>query len=244
MTERRPVQIVDMLADRAYAERDPGRLQTIEQLGRTGLWVPMLKDGTPIGLIGIWRREVQAFSESQIQLLSTFADQAVIALENVRLFQELGARNRELTEALEQQTATAQILAAISASPTDVQPIFDTIVRSAVRLCEVLFSTVTEVDGASFRLRASHGFTGEALGPCSVRPCSPSEDSISVGPGDPGADDRAPARHGRVSPPGLRAGSAGIRGFVSIPMPGERSHRRDGSAGRRPVPSPIARSRS
>jgi GAF domain-containing protein len=163
VAERRPVHIVDILADQAYAMRDPGRLQTIEQLGaRTGLWVPMLREGTPIGVIGVWRREVQAFSKSQIQLLSTFAAQAVIALENVRLFQELGARNRALTEALEQQTATAQILAAISASPTDVQPIFDTIVRSAVKLCGALFSTVTEVDGASFRLRASHGFTGQA----------------------------------------------------------------------------------
>ena len=98
--------------------------------------VPLLKDGTPIGVIGIWRREVRAFSEGQIQLLSTFADQAVIALENVRLFTELGARNRELTEALEQQTATSEILGSISGSPTDVQPILNVIVQSAVRLCD------------------------------------------------------------------------------------------------------------
>ena len=96
-----------MMADPAYGERDPIRVKAVELLGsRTALFVPMLKDGTPIGVLVIWRREVQAFSESQIQLLSTFADQAVIALENVRLFTELEARNRELTEALEQQTAT------------------------------------------------------------------------------------------------------------------------------------------
>ena len=91
VAERRPVQILDMMADRAYEERDRIRIQAVELLGaRTALFVPMLKDGTPIGVIVIWRREVRAFSESQIQLLSTFADQAVIALENVRLF--TGAR--------------------------------------------------------------------------------------------------------------------------------------------------------
>jgi GAF domain-containing protein len=158
VAERRPVHIVDMLADPAYAERDPGRLQTLEQLGaRTGLWVPLLKDGTPIGVIGIWRREVQAFSESQIQLLSTFADQAVIALENVRLFQELETRNRALTEALEQQTATGEILRVISSSPTDTQPVFDAIAANAARLCNANDAQVLRVDGEVLRLAAAFG---------------------------------------------------------------------------------------
>jgi GAF domain-containing protein len=218
VTERQPVQIVDMMADPAYGERDPLRVQAVELLGgRTTLCVPMLKDGTPIGVIGIWRREVRAFTESQIQLLSTFADQAVIALENVRLFQELGARNRALTEALEQQTATSQILAAISASPTDVQPIFDTIVRSAVRLCEALFSTVTEVDGASFRLRASHGFTGEARETVHRTALQPFD---SMAPSARAIRERAIVHlpDTDASPHRDFARERGYRSFVSVPM--------------------------
>src|SRR5262249_28630187 len=98
---------------------------------RTNIAVPMLRNGQPIGAIAVARGEVQPFSETEIQLLKTFADQAVIAIENVRLFKELEARNRDLTEALDQQTATADVLAVIGSSPTDVQPVFDAIVASA-----------------------------------------------------------------------------------------------------------------
>src|SRR5262249_43209344 len=113
------------------------------QLGhRTNLSVPLMRDGIAIGTINLRRTEARLFSDRQVALLETFADQAVIAIENVRLFTELEARNRELTESLEQQTATAEILRAISSSPTDVQPVFDAIVRSAARLCEATFSVV------------------------------------------------------------------------------------------------------
>jgi two-component system, NtrC family, sensor kinase len=155
VTERGPVHIADMTADPAYGQRDPIRVQTVERLGaRTGLFVPMLKEGTPVGVIVTWRREVQAFSESHIQLLSTFADQAVIAIENVRLFTELGARNRDLTETLEQQTATSEILRVISSSPTDVQPVCDIIAANTLKLCDAHVNAVTLYDGELLHLVA------------------------------------------------------------------------------------------
>src|SRR5262249_29601814 len=117
-----------------------------------------------IGTILIRRMEVRPFSEKQIKLLETFADQAVIAVENVRLFTELEARNRDLTEALEQQTATSEILKVISSSPTDVQPVFDTIVQRAVRLCDGLFGAVCMVDGELIqRPAAFYNYTPEAM---------------------------------------------------------------------------------
>ena len=157
VAERRPIHILDMMADRAYEERDPIRVKAVELLGtRTALFVPMLKEGTPIGVLVIWRREVRAYSESQIQLLSTFADQAVIAIENVRLF-------NETKEALEQQTATAEILRVISSSPTDVQPVFDAIAASAVRLCDGLFGAVYQFDGQLIHFVAHDGWTDKGL---------------------------------------------------------------------------------
>jgi signal transduction histidine kinase/DNA-binding response OmpR family regulator/putative methionine-R-sulfoxide reductase with GAF domain len=126
---------------------------------RTVLSVPMLQDGHPIGAITATRREVKPFSDTQIALLQTFADQAVIAIENARLFQELQARNHELTEALEQQTATSEILRVISSSPTDVQPVFDAIARSAVRLCGARIGAVFQFDGDLLHLAAHYNYT-------------------------------------------------------------------------------------
>jgi len=129
----------------------------------TVLSVPMLRDGDPIGAITVSRQTVAPFSDAQIALLQTFADQAVIAIENVRLFTELQTRNRELTTALDRQTATSEILRVISSSPTDPQPVFDTIARSAAQLCDAPVSGVARFDGQVLEVAATHGYGPEAL---------------------------------------------------------------------------------
>jgi GAF domain-containing protein len=121
----------------------------------------MLRDGKPIGAITVYRVAAKAFPDSQIELLKIFADQAVIAIENVRLFNELGARNRDLTEALEQQTATSEILRAISHSPTDAQPVFETIAANALRLCDARRSAIFRFDGALVHIAAIRNLNPE-----------------------------------------------------------------------------------
>src|SRR5262245_52176334 len=123
---------------------------------RSVVATPLLREGQPVGTIIIRRTEARPFSDQQIKLPETFANQAAIAIENVRLFKELETRNRELTEALEQQSATAEILRVISSSPTDVQPVFETIVRNAVSLCGGLFSNVFRFDGELLHFAASN----------------------------------------------------------------------------------------
>jgi GAF domain-containing protein len=143
LLERSPVQVEDVRAVPGY--HSPA-IQSLARY-RTGLAVPMLREGTPIGGLALWRSEVRPFTDRQIELIMTFASQAVIAIENVRLFKELEARNRDLT-------ATSEILRVIASSPTDLQPVLDTIAERAVRLCDAAFGAVGMLDGAMINLNA------------------------------------------------------------------------------------------
>jgi GAF domain-containing protein/CheY-like chemotaxis protein len=153
-----PQQIDDVLQGPAYRERSELGIATAE-LGeaRTLMGVPLLHDGRVLGGIVVYRKKVLPFSEKTIALLASFADQAVIAIQNAHLFEAEKARTEELREALEYQTATSDVLGAISRSPTDSQPVFDMIGEAAAKLCEAEISTVAMVDGDMIRLASFNG---------------------------------------------------------------------------------------
>jgi two-component system NtrC family sensor kinase len=130
---------------------------------RAGVAVPLKRDGRVEGVISLSRPEAQLFTDRQVALVQTFADQAVIAIENFRLLEEVRAHNLALTESLEQQTATSEILRVISGSPTDVQPVFNAIAESAARLCNAQFSFVHAFDGELLHFKAHYGLSAKAL---------------------------------------------------------------------------------
>jgi signal transduction histidine kinase len=153
--ERRTVHVTDLLDFPDFRPLTGGTM-TREDPWRTVLAVPLLREGSLAGVISAWRKDVRPFTDTQVELVSTFADQAVIAIENVRLF-------NETTEALEQQTATAEILRAISASPSDVAPVFETILDSATRLCDSPLSAVFRYEGGLVHLVSYRNWAPSAV---------------------------------------------------------------------------------
>jgi GAF domain-containing protein len=218
--ERIPYHVADVETDPRVGER--GRASARARGYRSQLVVPMLRDGDPIGALAVTRREPGAFTDEETALLQTFADQAVIAIENVRLFKELDARNRELTEALEQQTATSEILKAISGAQVDASPVFDAIARSAVKLCHAFACRVFCADGGMF------GLVGEAYGRPEARALFQGTHPEPLGSDSPSAtaagesrivqyadvpnDPRVPARYRE------RARARGYRALMCVPM--------------------------
>jgi GAF domain-containing protein len=149
IVDRQTVHVADLLAEVDNEFPDSKAIQQVTGT-RTSLATPLLREGTSIGAIHVRRNEVRPFTEKQIKLLETFADQAVIAIENVRLFQEL-------KESLEQQTATSEILGVIASSPTDIQPVLDVVAANAARLCDATDAVIRRIDGDKLRTVANYG---------------------------------------------------------------------------------------
>jgi two-component system, NtrC family, sensor kinase len=214
--ERRTIHVADLQADAEYRYA----LRDTELIG-TELGVPMFRGDDIVGVIILHKLKVQPFTDKQIELVETFADQAVIAIENVRLFKELQASNRNLTESLDQQTSTSEILRVISSSPTDVQPVFDAIAANAASLCDAMWSAVIRFDGELMHLVSLHRLSDPA-GAEAVRRAFPRPPSRA------GATDRAILTGTTAYVPDVRADreyqhqglaqAAGYRSHVSVPM--------------------------
>src|SRR2546425_3218213 len=218
--DERTVQVADMQAE---ADEFPESSENARRLGfRTILSVPLMREGVALGAIILRRTEVQLFSERQVALLQTFADQAVIAIENVRLFTELQASNRELTTALDKQTATSDILRVISRSQTDVHPVINTIVASVVRLMGAYTGMLTR--NAAGQIEMASLTSTDAAADAAVRAAFPQSlqsewphaqairDRVPLNIADAQTDPRLPeAEHARARVRGFRS-----RGLVPM----------------------------
>ena len=158
MTERKPIQVTDLREEPAYLANDPLAVAAVEDAGiRTLVCVPLYKDDQAVGNITIYRREVRLFSDNQVELLANFAAQAVIAIENTRLFSELRQRTDDLSESLEQQTATSEVLRVISSSPGEVEPVFEAMLANAVHICDASFGMLFRIDDGAVSAAAMFG---------------------------------------------------------------------------------------
>ena len=220
--DRRVVHVADVLADPEFGELESQGLLGI----RTGLSVPLLKEDELIGVLAIWRTEVRPFTDKQIELVTTFADQAVIAIENVRLFTELQEKNlaltqahAQVTEALEQQTATADVLKVISRSTFDLQPVLETLIESAVRLCGADKGFILRPDGDLYRTAVAYGETPEFIEIAQRNPIRPGRDSAT---GRAVLEHRVIHIHDVLADPeyGWATGQRGeeIRTILAVPM--------------------------
>jgi two-component system, NtrC family, sensor kinase len=159
--DRKPVHVIDLQAE---AEDFPEGSALARRLGhRTTAGVPLLREGVSIGTLQLRRTEANPFTDKQMMLLGTFADQAVIAIENARLLNELRQRTTDLTESLQQQTATSEVLRVVSSSPGDLEPVFQAMLENAVRICEAKFGTLFRFEGDAYRAVATHNAPQELM---------------------------------------------------------------------------------
>src|SRR4051794_16842908 len=175
--ERRSIHVPDLLADRNLNRDRIQDYATVINI-RSGLGVPLLREGGPIGVFTLQRRKRRPFTQKQIELVETFANEAVIAIENSRLFNEVQAKTRDLEQSLQQQTATADVLKVISRSAFDLQPVLQTLVESAARLCGADNAFVYQRDASVFRLAATFGFASDYEDFMKQRPVQPGRGTL------------------------------------------------------------------
>jgi signal transduction histidine kinase len=171
---RQAVRIDDVLTDPLYEKKDDARVGDF----RSAIGVPLMRDNSPIGVMGLSRSRVEPFSDREIELTTTFADQAIIAIENVRLFEEVQARTRDLAESLRQQTATSDVLKVISRSTFDLQTVLNTLVESAAQLCEANAAHIYLREIETYKLAACSGFSQEYEAFLKQRPLVPGRGTL------------------------------------------------------------------
>src|SRR5262249_17741267 len=185
------------------------------EVARTGLGVPLMKVGTAVGVIMLFRKTVRPFTDRQIALVNTFAEQALIAMENTRLFEEVQTRTRELTESLQQQTGTADVLKVISRSAFDLRSVLQTLVESAARLCDADKGTITrQIDGVFYRAE-SYGFPAEVMQRWRNVPVTPERGSAA---GRALLESRAVHVPDADADPYYTFDTAGARTMLGVPM--------------------------